>query len=60
VDADGLPLSHLRPCVFGENGVPAGNAAVSEYSDDETSMPLCHLRGSFGQIHTPIQSACWK
>ena len=37
-DTDELPLNHLRPCVSGENGVPAWNA-MSENSDGETGMP---------------------
>lgn len=35
-DTDELPLNHLRPCVLGENGVPA---AISKYSDGESGMP---------------------
>jgi len=37
VDADELPLNHLRPCVLGENGVPAGRS-MYEDSNGESGM----------------------
>ena len=37
-----LPLSHLRSCQFGENGVPAGRV-VEEGEADRCLTPFLHL-----------------
>jgi len=45
-----LPLSDLRPCVFGENGVPAGQLTQAELSDEGSGLgrpPLQFLRLQF-------------
>jgi len=57
-NANALPLNHLRPCVLGENGVPAG---TSEYSDGEAGMPLFPPQRIIRpQAHTLIQNLLWQ